>query len=71
MKQTLLIVEDNLTLREGLRDILSLEGFNVLTASNGQEALDQMGTVPPDLILSDIATPVMDGFSFFQNVLRY
>jgi len=68
MKQTLLIVEDNLTLREGLRDILSLEGFNVLTASNGQEALDQMGTVSPDLILSDIAMPVMDGFSFFQNV---
>jgi putative two-component system response regulator len=68
MKQTLLIVEDNLTLREGLRDILSLEGFNVLTASNGQEALEQMIMAPPDMIISDIAMPVMDGFSFFQNV---
>lgn len=68
MKQTLLIVEDNLTLREGLRDILSLEGYHVMTASNGQEALDQMGAIPPDMIISDIAMPVMDGFSFFQNV---
>ena len=64
MKETLLVVEDNITLLEGLRDILSLEGFNVLTASNGQEALDQMGTLAPDMIISDIAMPVMDGFAF-------
>jgi putative two-component system response regulator len=68
MKETLLVVEDNITLLEGLRDILSLEGFNVLTASNGQEALDQMGTLAPDMIISDIAMPVMDGFALFQNV---
>ena len=68
MKETLLIVEDNIALLEGLRDILSLEGFNVLTASNGQDALEQMSTLAPDLIISDIAMPVMDGFTFFQNV---
>ncbi len=68
MKQTLLVVEDNLTLLEGLRDILSMEGFNVLTACNGEEALAQMIAVNPDMIISDIAMPVMDGFSFFQNV---
>lgn len=68
MKQTLLVVEDNLTLLEGLRDILSMEGFNVLTASNGQEALERMGGISPDMIIADIAMPVMDGFSFFQNV---
>ena len=68
MKETLLVVEDNIILLEGLRDILSLEGFNVLTAENGAEALEQMGTIAPDMIISDIAMPVMDGFTFFQSV---
>jgi putative two-component system response regulator len=68
MKETLLVVEDNQILLEGLRDILALEGFNVLIASNGKEALDQMGTLTPDMIISDISMPVMDGFAFFQNV---
>jgi putative two-component system response regulator len=68
MKETLLIVEDNHTLREGLRDMLLFEGFNVLIAGNGQEALDQMSTISPDMIISDIAMPVMDGFTFFQQV---
>ena len=68
MKETLLIVEDNHTLREGLRDMLAFEGFNVLTAGNGEEALEQMSTISPDMIISDIAMPVMDGFTFFQNV---
>lgn len=68
MKETLLIVEDNHILREGLRDILTYEGYNVLTAGDGQEALDQMSTISPDMIISDIAMPGMDGYSFFQNV---
>lgn len=68
MKDTLLIVEDNHTLREGLRDMLAFEGFNVLTAGNGEEALEQMSTISPDMIISDIAMPVMDGYTFFQNV---
>ncbi len=60
-KETLLIVEDNQILRNGLKEMLSFEGFQVLTAGNGQEGLEQMGSVSPDLILSDIAMPVMDG----------
>jgi len=50
-KETILIVEDNQILREGLRDILSYEGFTILTAAHGQDALDQMRTITPDLIL--------------------
>ncbi len=67
-KETLLIVEDNNILRNGLKEMLSFEGFTVLTACHGQEALDQMGLVTPDLILSDISMPVMDGFTFFKLV---
>ena len=66
--EVLLVVEDNLVLRDGLQEILSFEGFSVLTAAHGLEALDQMAAVRPDLILSDISMPVMDGFNFFQAV---
>jgi putative two-component system response regulator len=68
VKETLLIVEDNLALREGLSDILVYEGYEVLAAENGLEALDQMQSAIPDLILSDIAMPGMDGISFFNQV---
>ncbi|HJW89984.1 MAG TPA: HD domain-containing phosphohydrolase [Anaerolineales bacterium] len=69
-QETLLIVEDNPTLRTGLQEMLGLEGFNVLTAANGREALEQMSSTSPDLILSDIAMPEMDGFAFFKEVRK-
>jgi putative two-component system response regulator len=67
-RETLLIVEDNPVLREGLQEMLELEGFNIMTASNGREALEQMAGHTPDLILSDIAMPEMDGYAFFRAV---
>jgi putative two-component system response regulator len=70
-RETILVVEDNHALREGLREMLSMEGFSVLTASNGREALDQMTAFTPDLILSDIAMPEMDGLAFFQEVRNH
>jgi putative two-component system response regulator len=66
--ETLLIVEDNPVLREGLQEMLELEGFNIQTASNGREALEKMASFTPDLILSDIAMPEMDGYAFFKAV---
>lgn len=67
-QETILIVEDNPVLREGLQEMLELEGFKVLTASNGKEALAEMSGNNPDLILSDIAMPEMDGYAFFRAV---
>jgi putative two-component system response regulator len=67
-QETILIVEDNPILREGLQEMLELEGFGVFTASNGQQALDSMNDRSPDLILSDIAMPIMDGYTFFRSV---
>ena len=67
---TLLIVEDNYDLRSGLKDILTYEGFEVLTASNGLEGLQAMSTHRPDLIISDIGMPEMDGFAFFDAVRK-
>jgi putative nucleotidyltransferase with HDIG domain len=67
-QESILIVEDNPILREGLQEMLELEGFLVNTASNGRQALDDMKDFSPDLILSDIAMPIMDGHEFFYAV---
>lgn len=70
-KPTILVVEDNYSLRSYLQFILS-EDFDVLTAENGQEALLILEQIPqgqkdtPDLIISDVMMPVMDGFKLLE-----
>jgi putative two-component system response regulator len=66
--ETILIVEDNDVLRLGLQELLGSEGYSVMAAVHGLDALEQMATMPPDLILSDIAMPEMDGYEFFDKV---
>lgn len=69
MKQEIiLIAEDNSVLRLALEEMLSLEGYVVLAASNGREALSHMQMLTPDLIISDIAMPEMDGYTFFDHI---
>lgn len=69
-KTTILVVEDDTHLMEGIRDILELNGYDVLTATNGAMGLDvlQAQPIPPDLIVSDIMMPRMNGYDFFQSV---
>lgn len=64
----ILVVEDNPLMREALSDILSLEGYRVLAAQDGSHALQLLHKETPDLILSDISMPEMDGFTFFNEV---
>jgi putative two-component system response regulator len=66
--EMILVVEDNDVLRQGIQALLEVEGYVVHTASQGEEALEQLKSITPDLILSDIAMPVMDGYSFFEQV---
>lgn len=61
---SILIVEDDEDLRDLVKMMLELEGFDVQTAQHGKEALDLVGETMPDLILLDIKMPVMDGWSF-------
>lgn len=65
--KTVLIIEDEAILRQAYVAILSFEGFNVLEASNGQEALAIIEKCVPDLILLDILMPVMDGYEFLAH----
>jgi putative two-component system response regulator len=63
-----LLVEDNYELRIGLRDILTYEGYTVLVANNGKEAFSLLHGHSPDLILSDITMPEMNGYEFYDLV---
>lgn len=65
---TILVVEDNSILRQGIQLLLETDGFHVLSAADGVEALQQMELTTPDLILSDISMPRMDGYSLFDAV---
>lgn len=67
-KNSILLVEDNAVLQDALKEILSVNDFHVFTAGNGKEALALMEIVQPDLIISDITMPEMDGRTFFKKV---
>ena len=64
---TALIVDDQSENRYLLECLLSANGFKVIAACNGREALDQAQAQLPDIVLSDILMPVMDGFSLCRE----
>ncbi len=64
----ILVVEDQELLRIAIRDVLELEGYTVLTANDGLEALEVMEKARPDLILADIMMPRMDGYTLYEEV---
>ena len=64
----ILIVEDNIPLLEGIRELLEFSGYNVLAAENGRDALGILDKDKPDLIVSDIMMPEMDGYEFHAAV---
>lgn len=62
MSDTILVVEDELALRETLVHRLKNEGYTVASASDGRSAVDAARSLKPDLILLDLMLPEMDGF---------
>lgn len=67
-KPCILVVEDHDPIREAIRMILEDEGFCVVTATDGVEALQKMEQTRPDLIVADIMMPRMDGRAFYRAV---
>jgi DNA-binding response OmpR family regulator len=70
MAKKILVVDDKAELRTLLKQYLSQEGFDVVAASNGQEALFVARHEKPDLILLDIMMPEMGGFEFMRAYSR-
>lgn len=62
MSKTILLIEDNLEMRENTAEIIELANYNVMTAENGKIGVDLAKKHIPDLIICDIMMPEMDGY---------
>jgi len=69
MKKKILLVEDEESLRLLYEEELKAEGYEVVTAGNGKEALRQLEGIKPDLIILDIVMPVMDGMETLGQIM--
>jgi two-component system response regulator (stage 0 sporulation protein F) len=69
MKKKILIVEDEEGLRLLYEEELKAEGYEVITAGNGREAIQKLEEGKPDLIILDIVMPVMDGLEALGRIV--
>ncbi len=69
-QKRILVVDDEENTRMALTRLLSREGYDVKTASNGSEALSQIRSQPVELIITDLNMPVMNGLSFLRELNR-
>jgi CheY-like chemotaxis protein len=64
--KTVLIVDDEFALSDTLKEFLVDEGYSAQSANNGKEALESMTKNPPDLVVSDMMMPIMDGHALLH-----
>jgi CheY-like chemotaxis protein len=62
----ILLVEDDDLLRDSISDLLTLLDYEVVTAINGQKAVEHMAEVLPDCIICDLMMPIMDGIELIE-----
>jgi two-component system response regulator MprA len=67
---SILVVDDEPSIREFLAFVLADEGFRVSTAANGNEALEAARRNPPDVVLTDLMMPVLDGYQLIDGLRR-
>ena len=70
MSRKILVVDDTRNVQMLLSDFLSSQDYDVITASDGREALEMVQTHSPDLVLLDIMMPNMDGYQFISHLRR-
>ncbi len=70
MSKTVLTVDDSRTMRDMLMLALSDAGFRVVQAVDGVHGLEVLGGDPPDVIVTDINMPRLDGFGFIEAVRK-
>ncbi|HMD13462.1 MAG TPA: response regulator [Bacteroidota bacterium] len=64
----ILLVDDEIGFAELLRDLLSMDNYEVEVAHDGQEGLEKLVTFKPEVIISDIVMPRVSGFEMFKKV---
>lgn len=67
---TILVVDDDALVLEALGDLLEHEGYTVLKASSGRSGVTLYRENDPDLVVSDILMPKMDGIEFIREIRR-
>ena len=70
MKGTLLVVDDERSIRVGLKGLLTKEAYEVSTAESGDEVLRLLASQPVDLVLTDLRIPGVDGLSLLQQIKK-
>ena len=70
-KKMIMVVDDSITLRKAAGRLLQKEGFDYVTATDGQHAIEMLATVSPDAIILDVEMPRKDGFAFAQYVREH
>jgi UDP-3-O-acyl N-acetylglucosamine deacetylase len=70
-KERILIVDDEKNIVSSLQEILNDEGYDIVTAEDGLDALEIIQSEPPDLVLLDIWIPGMDGIEVLQAIKTY
>ena len=67
-KVTILVVDDEEMMRDLLEKILSREGYNIITAIDGVDALEKLSNTEVDIVISDMKMPRMNGFELLKHV---
>lgn len=70
MSLSILAIDDSRTMRDLLRSILEDAGFRVTTAEDGADGVTKLADANPDVIITDINMPVMDGFGLIESVRK-
>lgn len=65
---TILIAEDNLDARDAMSELLQANGFTILVAQDGEEALEILKSHKPDVVLTDIDMPHIDGLTLCHQI---
>ena len=69
-KATILLVEDEELLRAGVQEVLEIQGYKVITAPDGEQALACLAAQTVDLIITDLVMPKMDGVDFVKQLRK-
>ena len=70
MAKTILLADDDKTLTRILKKFLEDQGFNILIADDGEEALKKLETTRPDMVILDIQMPKLNGYSFLFEMRK-
>jgi len=68
--KTVLLVDDDMDVLESTQYLLMDEGFDVITAKNGEEAINEFSSNKPDIIFMDIKMPIMNGYDAFYKIKK-